>query len=93
MSYADSLRKHFQARNAGKPLQRIKPAYSGPHRLGETGYSFFLRLDREVPGLMHCVWSPAQPDTALVQANQAAYQKAVTEFAAANLQQGVESWA
>jgi hypothetical protein len=97
--YGDWLRSHFEAKSAGKPPPtRLKnPVVSGPHRLGDSGYSFTLKQDREIPGMLGVVWSPRVPPAGVVDAHYDAYQRVMADVlpaVAANMPTGgLETWA
>lgn len=97
-SYSDWLRSRFQAKTAGKPapMRLRNPVASGPHRLGDSGYGFTVKQDREIPGMVCVVWSPSVPPAGVVDAHYDAFQRVLAEVlpaVAANLPSGgVETW-
>ena len=96
--YADALRQHFTARTAGRtPPPRIKqPVVSGPHRLGDSGYSFMVKQDRSIPGAVAVEWAPSVPPAGVLDTHIEAYQRVIETVLpsiANNMPTGgVESW-
>lgn len=96
--FSESLRQHFEARMAGRtPPPRVKnPVVSGPHRLGDSGYSFTVKQDRTVPGAVSVVWSPVVPRAGVLDAHIDAYTRVMEDVLPAIAQNmktgGVESW-
>lgn len=97
--FAEALRQHFQAQMAGRtPPPRVKnPVVSGPHRLGDSGYSFTVKQDRTVPGAVSVEWSPAVPRPGVLDAQMDAYSRVMEDVLPAIAQNmptgGIESWA
>ena len=97
--FAEALNAHFKARTAGQtPPPRLRnPVVSGPHRLGDSGYSFTVKQDRIVPGAVAVVWSPRMPPPAVVEAHRASYDLALASVLPAIAQNlpngGTDSWA
>lgn len=97
--FAEALRQHFQAQMVGRtPPPRVKrPVISGPHRLGDSGYSFSVKQDRAVPGSVAVVWTPAVPPPAVIRAHGSAYEAVMATVLPAIAQNqphgGAETWA
>lgn len=97
--FAESLRQHFEARTAGRtPPPRVKnPVVSGPHRLGDSGYSFTVKQSRSIPGAVSVVWSPSVPRAGVLDAYKDAYERVMQDVLPAIAQNmptgGIESWA
>ncbi|GAA6143675.1 hypothetical protein [Hydrogenophaga sp. 5NK40-0174] len=98
-TFSEALKAHFQARTAGQtPPPRLKnPVISGPHRLGDSGYSFTVKQDRNMFGAVAVVWTPTVPPATVVDAyadEYATVMATVLPAIAHNLPHGgVESWA
>ena len=97
--FSEYLRQHFEAKTAGRtpPPRLDKPVVSGPHRLGDSGYSFVMKQDRDIPGSVAVIWSPQIPSPAVLQKHIAEYQAIsvpVMLRVAQNMPHGgLEAWA